>query len=112
VVADMSDRARIPLYVREGAIVPMESAWMIWPSGQESRFVVHDEDGETTEVAVDGPTVKLSRLAAAVKLKVRGSFAAVKVDGVEIDFVVAGDFVEISLPASRAPLTVELVPAV
>jgi alpha-glucosidase (family GH31 glycosyl hydrolase) len=97
------DRLRLPVYVREGAIVPVADAsaltglggaWTdgadvvaIWPAASATSFTVHDADGATTVVSAEraeagAVTVTLSRAAAPVVLRVRADAAsAVSVDG-------------------------------
>ena len=74
---DATDRSRVPLFVREGAILPMASSVRVWPGVQPTSFVVHDEDGQTTRIdaqaSADGSsaTVRFSRVVAASELRVR-----------------------------------------
>jgi alpha-glucosidase (family GH31 glycosyl hydrolase) len=74
---DATDRSRVPLFVRQGAILPMRSSVQVWPGAQPTSFTVHDEDGATTQIDAqatpDGAsaTVTLSRVLAATELHVR-----------------------------------------
>jgi alpha-glucosidase (family GH31 glycosyl hydrolase) len=69
---DATDRRRIPLFVKEGAILPMRSSIAVWPSAAAS-FTVEDEDGKTTVIANEptgsGARVHLSRVVAATTLR-------------------------------------------
>lgn len=86
----LADRARIPLYVREGAIVPLDVdgdatgigsaahaghlTLLVFPGKSTSSFVLHEEDGETTTLAASLGKLELSRrtkpLLARVRLEV------------------------------------------
>lgn len=92
---DTTDRARIPVYVREGAIVPMSvsdgltgfgtamsagaQTVLVWPAPTRSRFVTHDEDGTATVIQAqrDGATatVTLTRVRVTTLLRVRADDA-------------------------------------
>ena len=72
---DASARDRIPLFVKQGAIIPMRDAgaaalWL-YPSASPTEFVVHDEDGMTTRVGLGAAQVDLSRVFEDVLLQVR-----------------------------------------
>lgn len=101
------DRVQIPVYVRGGAIVPLDVAddstalgtagssgartYAIWSDASASSFVVHDEDGATTTVgqsidagATGAARVTLSRATTPALLRVRvadRATTAVTVDG-------------------------------
>jgi len=117
---DVRDRARIPLYVRDGAIVPMQVATdvtglgtaasagaltvLIWPAAAESSLRVHEgEDGldendridVTAEAVGAGARVGLSRLPRPAVLRVRLAAApsAVRRDGAPIPAVADRDAV-------------------
>ncbi len=88
---DATDSRRIPLFVREGAIVPMNiekdvtgigdgaSAGaltvLVYPSSTPSAFVLHDEDDAKTRIdaasAGGEATVKVSRALRPLQLRVR-----------------------------------------
>lgn len=71
------DRVQIPIWVREGAIVPMDvrddstgfgdaaSAGhltvLLWPAAEETSFVLHDEDDATTTLTLSAAGFSLSR---------------------------------------------------
>ncbi|HJL02970.1 MAG TPA: glycoside hydrolase family 31 protein [Polyangiaceae bacterium LLY-WYZ-15_(1-7)] len=77
--AGATDRRRIPIFVREGAIVPMRvrsavtgfgdasaADWLtvaVWEGASESAFVMHDEDEATTTITSEGETLSFSRVA-------------------------------------------------
>ena len=76
--AGASEAGRIPLFVREGAIVPMHvrddatgigtaaqataQTWLVWPSATETAFTTHDEDGMTTTLTASASEVSVSRI--------------------------------------------------
>jgi alpha-glucosidase (family GH31 glycosyl hydrolase) len=66
---DSSDHSRIPLFAREGAILPMRSSVDVWP-GADGHFLVHDEDGATTDITLSAGTLTFSRVVADTTLRV------------------------------------------
>lgn len=88
---DMSDRAKIPLYVREGAIVPAHVentvtgfgnaaskgrlTVLVYPGTARSSFVLHDDDDQKTtidaEATAQSATITVSRSLAPLTLRVR-----------------------------------------
>lgn len=84
---DVGTQARIPLYVREGAIVPLEvtgaltgfgttaskqaATVLLWPGATDSSFVIHDRDDETTTVVARTGRITLSRAPTSLVLRVR-----------------------------------------
>jgi alpha-glucosidase (family GH31 glycosyl hydrolase) len=109
---DVSERRRIPIFVREGAIVPVdvESAVsglgtaasaghltvLVWPSAEETRFDLHEEDDVVTQINAlrdsDGSvrvTLSRARRPVIVRLRMDTAPAVARVDGV--DFVVHAD---------------------
>lgn len=80
-------RERLPLFVREGALVPLDvvddanglgtaaskggRTILVYPSAAGSAFAVHDEDGKTTDLSQKDRSLTLSRAATAVILRVR-----------------------------------------
>ncbi|MFO0658839.1 MAG: glycoside hydrolase family 31 protein [Polyangiaceae bacterium] len=99
------DRAKIPLFLREGAIVPLDvasdvtgiaGAWakndrtlLVVPSSTESRtFITHDEDDQTSQISTsmnaNQITIQLSRTTKTTALRVRvdtGNSAQITVNG-------------------------------
>jgi alpha-D-xyloside xylohydrolase len=87
---------RVPLYVKEGAILPLEVkddttglgdpssadklTVLVWPGPSTSSFTLHEEDEQTTSIAaqVEGmdSSVFLSRVAQPTRLRVRVGPAA------------------------------------
>ena len=96
----LPDRLKSPLFVREGAIVPLDvkdattalgttgSAGAItllaWPAASESRFTIHEEDGSRTEVTCvaqgGGAKLTMSRALRPVlaRLRLPGAAGAAK----------------------------------
>ncbi|MEW5852126.1 MAG: TIM-barrel domain-containing protein [Myxococcota bacterium] len=89
---DATDRARLPLFIRAGAIVPMDISSdvtglgnashaghltvLVHPAAASSTFTLHDEDGATTVLnALGGSPVRvtLSRAVKPVYLRIRAS---------------------------------------
>jgi len=95
-------RDRIPLYVRRGAIVPLEVAsdvtgigtkahaghltWLVFPSAKATEFTLHDHDGQTTTLSAAPGSMAWSRRAQPVIARVRVDAPAAKVqlDGVPL----------------------------
>ena len=89
----MPERDRIPLFVREGAIVPMTVGSavtglgtpartaaltvLVWPAATETRFDLVDEDDATTTIAARGTpvSVELSRVLRPTYLRIRAEAA-------------------------------------
>jgi alpha-glucosidase (family GH31 glycosyl hydrolase) len=75
---DATDLSKMPLFVREGAIVPARVGndvtglgtaaskaaltWAVWPGATKESFVLHDEDGTTTTATAER-TVQTTRIA-------------------------------------------------
>jgi len=101
---DMSDLSRIPLYVRGGAIIPMEitddetgigeesyagtQTWIYVPNDEEaSTFTLYDRDGETTTISasVDGDSVTIAAdratMPTILQIRPSGGFADVLLGG-------------------------------
>jgi alpha-glucosidase (family GH31 glycosyl hydrolase) len=84
---DTTDQAKIPLFVKEGAIVPLvvtndvtglgnaASAGLltllVYPGANESTFVIHDTDEATTTVTAKTGNIGLTRALTATILRVR-----------------------------------------
>jgi alpha-D-xyloside xylohydrolase len=102
VSADFSaDRAKLPLWVREGAIVPVDiesdllglgttesrgaRTLLVWPSVTPSAFAVHEADGAVMKVSqqatATGWSVKLSAVPTTALVRVRADVAPASVDG-------------------------------
>ncbi|MBK7584343.1 MAG: hypothetical protein IPI67_29580 [Myxococcales bacterium] len=93
------DRARVPLYVREGAIVPLavesevtamgssaqagQLTLLVFPAPTQTQFVIHDADDLTTIVGAKLGELMLSRRATTVTARVRveAEPSAVQLDG-------------------------------
>lgn len=104
VSADVSaDRLKLPVYVREGAIVPLDvvddanglgtkasrgtQTVLLWPGASSTTFVVHDDDGTSTVEAKRG-LITLSRSRVTTYLRVRADGAStVKVNGADVTMV-------------------------
>lgn len=81
VAADFSaDRAKVPLYVREGAVVPFDEDGRrvihVFP-GPETTFPLHEDDGSITTVTARADAAKVSvgfsRVPVATTLRVEGA---------------------------------------
>lgn len=88
---DATDERRIPLFVREGAIIPMEVdnsvtsagseaskgmlTLLLYPSAQPSRFVLHGETEAPVTIELQQGQVELPELSRGVILKVRAESA-------------------------------------
>ncbi len=111
VTADVSVRGRIPLYVREGAIVPLDVVddanglgtaasagaltLLVWPASAETGFVLHEVDDTTTQLHAQqtptGPRVTLSRTVRPTLLRVRSDVAPRAVRDDAMALTVFGD---------------------
>lgn len=107
VSADVSaDRIKLPVYVREGAIVPLEvvddanglgtkaSAGqltvLVWPGDATTSFVVHDDVGTTTIDAKRGlVTLSRAKTGALVRLRIDTMPLSIKVNGKDETMVVS-----------------------
>ncbi|MBL8957736.1 MAG: glycoside hydrolase family 31 protein [Myxococcaceae bacterium] len=94
---DSTDRARMPLFVRQGAIVPMDvrddstglgtlaSGGMLtvlwYPGTGMSRFVLHEEDDSTTVLGAMGRSLVMTRLVKNTKVRVLTSASGVSLNG-------------------------------
>lgn len=80
---DATDRSVVPLFVRQGSIVPMASEVRVWPGPRASRFVLHDTDGATTTLDASRPgaitQLTLSRALTPMVLRVRADAPVTKV---------------------------------
>ncbi|MBX3184388.1 MAG: hypothetical protein KF915_17300 [Polyangiaceae bacterium] len=84
---DATDPAKMPLFIKEGALIPLEirndvtgvgdaslegaTTWLVYPSSAETSFVAHDVDDQTTTVRAQAGRVELSRVRGATWLRVR-----------------------------------------
>jgi alpha-glucosidase (family GH31 glycosyl hydrolase) len=80
---DATDRTIVPLFVRQGAIVPMASEIRVWPAARATQFALHDADDAMTtldaSLAGTVATIGLSRALSATILRVRTDVPATKV---------------------------------
>lgn len=88
---DATDPLHIPLFVQEGAIIPLTDAGavtglgtaasrglatiLIYPGVAETSFARHDEDGEMTLVSATQASIELSRVFETTYLRVRAEVA-------------------------------------
>ncbi|MBK9001744.1 MAG: hypothetical protein IPM35_38975 [Myxococcales bacterium] len=97
------DRARIPLYVREGAIIPLDTrsdvtgigtpahaghlTLLVFPGPSASSFELHDADEQTTTLGTSTGKLTLSRRALPVWARVRVELApsGVSLDGAALE---------------------------
>lgn len=92
VAADFSqDRAKVPLYLREGALVPLDVedatlglgdasskgalTLLVWPSPAESTFRLHEADDSVTTIDQKGGTITISNAPKPVVLRIRADAA-------------------------------------
>jgi alpha-glucosidase (family GH31 glycosyl hydrolase) len=101
-----ADWTRIPLFVREGAIIPLEvgddstglgdassqgaQTVLVYPGPRASSFVVHDEDNASTTLTAEaqasgGAIVTASRAQKPLLLRVRAEATGGQVSGVTVD---------------------------
>ncbi len=82
-----TERGRIPIFIRAGAIVPMHIrseftqfgrpvangrlTLAIWPDSRETTFNVHHEEGEATPVTANGGTITIGAAPEPLLLRVR-----------------------------------------
>ena len=98
---DSSDRSRIPLFVQEGSLIPLnvrdDSTWLgaassagrltvlVYPFLRRTEFTVHDEDGQTTVLSAvrtaTGTTVTVGRAPNGLVLRVWTEQRITAVDG-------------------------------
>lgn len=90
-----TDQAKIPLFVKEGAIVPLVvdndvtglgnaasaglSTLLVYPGANESTFVIHDTDEATTTITAKTGNIQLTRALLATILRVRAEAAPASV---------------------------------
>jgi alpha-glucosidase (family GH31 glycosyl hydrolase) len=112
---DATDRRRIPLFVKRGAIVPMVSSLQIWP-GPATTFTLLEEDGTSTRIDAKDTgaayEITLSRTLASTTLRVRADrpVTSATVDGAAVAYTpdAATRTVTLTLAASPAPRTLTL----
>jgi alpha-glucosidase (family GH31 glycosyl hydrolase) len=98
---DASDPAKIPLFIREGAIVPAHVSndvtglgnsastgsltLIVYPGASASSFALHDADDATTTIDASAGSVSLSRATEPVILRIRldAAPASVSVNGAD-----------------------------
>jgi alpha-glucosidase (family GH31 glycosyl hydrolase) len=72
---DATDRHVVPLFVRQGAIVPMVSALRVWPAATATSFTIYEDDGGTRTVSAQDTgaayTLSLSQVRTAEPVVVR-----------------------------------------
>ncbi|MEM9191954.1 MAG: TIM-barrel domain-containing protein [Myxococcota bacterium] len=112
---DVTERIRIPLFVREGAIVPLtvdddstglgtaasagHHTILLWPGAMETTFMLHEEDDATTTLLLNENSFELSRSTLPLLLRIRAAAApAVVTDTVD------GTATPVSVAADRAAL--------
>jgi alpha-D-xyloside xylohydrolase len=67
---DATDIAKMPLFIRAGAIIPQKSVVEIYPSDATTSFTLHDEDGGTTIIEAHANGATFSRLAKTTRIRV------------------------------------------
>lgn len=53
---------RLPIFIREGAIIPRGDMIYFYPGEAVERFVLHDDDGGTTIIEADKTGIRMSRV--------------------------------------------------
>jgi alpha-D-xyloside xylohydrolase len=132
---DVSDRAKIPLYVRQGAIVPLEVSspvtgfgnttrsgkltLLLFPGPQSSSFSLLESDGTTTSIELSSGSLALARRTKPVVARIRLDAAPTTITGLQpqsdlaaLDAAGSGWFYDaalralfVELEASDAPIT-------
>jgi alpha-glucosidase (family GH31 glycosyl hydrolase) len=83
---DVGTRERIPVFLKEGAIVPLRvtgsltgmgtkasadaATLLLWPGPSTTRFVVYADDASTTEIEIQTGSVTLSRIPEPTQLSI------------------------------------------
>jgi alpha-glucosidase (family GH31 glycosyl hydrolase) len=75
---DATPIEKLPLFIREGAIIPRGDTIYIYPGDAVERFVLHDEDGGTTIIEASRTRVSFSRDPIATKIRVRNDDGSVR----------------------------------
>ena len=94
---DASGPRRVPLFVKEGAIIPLIDASevtelgtnasrglptiLVYPAAAPNTFYRHDEDGAVTTIAAQSGSVTLSRVTTTTYLRIRSETAPTTVSG-------------------------------
>lgn len=120
------DRARLPLWIREGAIVPMDvedatlglgdaaskgsRTVLVYPSATKTSFVEHEEDGKTRtlEAVAEGAgfVVTLSSASRPVVLRVRADVAPTSVEGGTFQYDADKKVAIVKVATSTGPVTI------
>jgi alpha-glucosidase (family GH31 glycosyl hydrolase) len=77
--SDGGDRTRYPLFVREGAILPMTDRISLWPGAVTTTFARHDADDAVTQITLATSSATLSRVPEATLLFVHAETAPASV---------------------------------
>lgn len=109
VAADVSaDRIKLPVYVREGAIVPLDVVddanglgtkaskglltVLAWPGEAQTSFVLRDDDGKTTTIEAKRGSLSLSRVRTGALVRIRAESAPTSVRaGADVPIVASRD---------------------
>ncbi len=87
---------RIPLFLREGAIVPMKSSLLVFPGGVQTTFALVEENGRTTNLMLDGASLVVQGGGLPKIVEVRGGFSSASVAGTALPTVTSRDELEAS----------------
>jgi alpha-glucosidase (family GH31 glycosyl hydrolase) len=138
---DASAPGRIPVFVREGAIVPVtvdndvtgngnaassgHLTILAWPATTRTTFTYYDDDTSSTEIALEGTRIELTRAVVPVIVRMRASGIGsvsrgataltqhadrAAFDGATEGWLADGPWVWIKTPASASAITLEASP--
>jgi len=85
-VATNSPRERIPVFVKEGAIIPTNGAILAWPTTSVTAFDLVDLDDATTTIRVTASRVELSRSIHATTFRIHRDTAPTTVTGATFSY--------------------------
>jgi alpha-glucosidase (family GH31 glycosyl hydrolase) len=122
-MADVSaDRLKLPVYVKGGAIVPLDVVddanglgtkdakgsltILVYPG--TGSFVLHEDDGTTT-MKLAGNVLELSRARLPVRVRVRTSATKARVNGTDVSPTRDGEYLWINAAKSDGKMTIEVL---
>ena len=84
---DVGRADRIPLFLREGAIVPMKSSLLVAPGAETTKFALHEADGRLTTIQLEATTLRVDRITTPLMVEVRGGFTTGSIGGTALPIV-------------------------